>query len=65
MTGLETILVHTDTPGAFPDRGAAWLALSANGGRSDLRLLLRERGDLLFAVDADSRAADLSRPDTD
>jgi hypothetical protein len=40
-------------PGAV--ERAPWLELAARGGRDDLRLIARDRDDLLFAVAAPSR----------
>ena len=65
-TGLATILVHTGdwllkdplpphpvsrlTVAAERAQLARWLRIAANGGRDDLRLLVRDGDDLLFAV---------------
>ena len=49
-TGLAAILVNTRW--CRPNRCAAWLGLAQRGGRDDLRLVLRDRDVLLFAVSA-------------
>jgi hypothetical protein len=54
-SGLELILVHSDY--LHPNERRAWLALTGAGAHGDLRLVDRDQGDLLFAVQDPSAAS--------